>query len=116
MVPSTTFPVPLNVIDPPTLTVAKNDRVASTVVPGTSSASDKYWRELSGSVSICSRVTVPEISAFVTSTIGDSPRIVTLSASACTFIVRSWRNSRPIVMTISATSWMPKPESSARSV
>ena len=41
IVPSTMLPVPLNVIDPPTLTVAKKERVASTVVPGTSSASDR---------------------------------------------------------------------------
>jgi hypothetical protein len=32
--------VPLNVIEPPTLTVAKNERVPSIVVPGMSSASD----------------------------------------------------------------------------
>src|SRR5262249_37847078 len=35
---------------PATLTVAKNDRVASRLVPGISSASDRYWRELIGSV------------------------------------------------------------------
>ena len=111
--PSTTLPVPLKVIEPPTLTVAKKERVASTVVPGTSSASDRYWRELSGRVWICSRVTVPEISALVASTIGVSPRIVTFSASACSFITTSCRSPRPMVMVRSAISEVAKPESSA---
>src|SRR5262249_59556929 len=71
MVPSTTLPVPLNVIEPPTLTVAKNDRVASTVVPGMSSASDRYCRDLIGRVSICGLAMMPDTSAFVVSTTGD---------------------------------------------
>ena len=52
VVRSTSISLPLKVIEPPTFTVAKNDRVASTVVPGMSNASDKYCRELIGSVSI----------------------------------------------------------------
>ena len=80
--PSTTLPVPLKVIEPPTFTVAKNDRVASTVVPGMSNASDKYCRELIGSVSICCRVTTPATSAFVASASGASALTVTVSATA----------------------------------
>ena len=80
IVPPTTLPVPLNVIDPPTFTVAKNDRVASTVVPGTRSASDKCCRELIGNVSICCRVTTPATSALVVSTTGASA--LTVSATA----------------------------------
>src|SRR5205814_10147180 len=85
IVPSTTLPVPLNVIEPPTFTVAKNDRVASTVVPGMSSASDRYWRELIGSVSICCCVTTPATSDFVVSMTGVVPATVTVSVTLWSF-------------------------------
>ena len=60
----------LKVIEPPTLTVAKNARVESMLVPGMSSASERYCRELIGSVSICCCVTTPETSDLVVSTTG----------------------------------------------
>ena len=49
------------------------------VVPGISSASDRYCRELIGSVSICCCVTTPETSDFVVSTTGAAPATVTVS-------------------------------------
>jgi len=111
----TTLPVPLNVIEPPAFTVAKNDRVASTVVPGMSKANDRYCRELMGSVSICCRVTTPDTSAFVVSTTGDSALTVTVSATAWIFTVKSRLSSRPMVMKTPRTSYVAKPDNSARS-
>ena len=81
MTPSTRLPVELNVTEPPTLTVAKKARVESMLVPGISSASDRYCRELIGSVSICCCVTTPETSDLVVSTTGALPVTVTVSAT-----------------------------------
>src|SRR5262249_56383306 len=72
-IPSTMLVVLLNVSDPPMFTVGKNDRVASRPVPGTSSASERYCRELIGSVSICCCVMTADTSDLVVSTTGDSP-------------------------------------------
>ena len=108
MTPSTRLPVELNVTEPPTLTVAKNARVESMLVPGISSASDRYCRELIGSVSICCCVTTPDTSDFVVSTTGAVPVTVIVSATVCTCIVKSWISPRPIVISISRTSMVRK--------
>ena len=98
------LPVLLNVIDPPTFTVAKNDRVASRLVPGINSASDRYCRELIGSVWICIGVTTPATSDLVVSTTGGDAVTVTDSATALSFSVKSCDRARPIVIVRSRTS------------
>ena len=113
MTPSTRLPVELKVIEPPTLTVAKNARVESMLVPGMSRASERYWRELIGSVSICCCVTTPETSDLVVSTTGASPVTVMVSASDCTCMPKFCVNPRPIVMSMFVTSTVEKPGSSA---
>jgi hypothetical protein len=104
--------VPLNVIEPPTFTVAKNERVPSMVVPGMSSASDRYWRELIGSVSICCCVTTPATSDFVVSMTGAVPATVTVSLTLWSFIEKSLISDRPIVIVMFRVSVVAKPCSS----
>ena len=116
IIPSTTLPVLLKLIEPPTLTVGKNDRVASTLVPGISSASERYCRELIGSASICCWVTTPDTSALVVSTTGASPVTVIDSETDASVREKSRRNASPIVISMSRTSWCANPESSTRSV
>ena len=97
----------------PTDAFGRFTRAVSCPVAGTSSVRFTTDRSCTGSTEICTCVTTAPTSVLVVSTTGASPVTVTDSWSVCTPIRMSFGYSRPIVRTMSFTSTVPKPWSSA---